>query len=178
MSFDMKVFAANLKQFRSQKAITQQALAEKLMVSPQAISKWECAQAVPEVDKLCVLAEALGISTDQLLKRQGANDRVFIGVDGGGTKTEFILFGEDGTLRKRLVLEGSNPNVHGIDNSLRVFREGLGSLLEKDMHLAGLHIGCAGFPTGNYGNTVKAALQERYPQAKTEYRLPLNAFAQ
>ena len=166
MSFDVKVFAANLKQFRSQKAVTQQALAEKLMVSPQAISKWECAQAVPEVDKLCALADALGVSTDQLLKGQSANDRVFIGVDGGGTKTEFILFGEDGTLRKRLVAEGSNPNVHGIDNSLRVFREGLGSLLEKGMHLAGLHIGCAGFPTGNYGNTVKAALQERYPQAK------------
>lgn len=166
MAFDMKVFAVNLKQFRTQKGITQQSLADKLMVSPQAISKWECAQAVPEVDKLCALAEALGVSTDHLLKSQPASDRVLIGVDGGGTKTEFILFGEDGALRKRLVLEGSNPNVHGIESSLRVFREGVDSLLEGKLHLAGLHIGCAGFPTGGYGEKVKAAMQERYPQAK------------
>ena len=166
MPFDMKAFATNLKQYRAKKAITQQTLAEQLLVSPQAISKWECGQAVPEVDKLCALADALEVSPDDLLKVRSDSDRVYIGVDGGGTKTEFVLFGQDGALRKRLVLEGSNPNVHGIDNSLRVFREGISSLLEKDMHLAGLHIGCAGFPTGNYGQTVKAAMQERYPQAK------------
>ena len=166
MAFDVKVFAANLKRFRTEKAITQQTLGEKLMISPQAISKWECAQAVPELDKLCTLAEVLGVSVDALVNSQPVSRRVLIGVDGGGTKTEFILFGEDGTLYKRLVLEGSNPNVHGLESSLRVFREGIDSLLEGKLHLAGLHIGCAGFPTGGYGEKVKAALQERFPKAK------------
>ena len=166
MSFDANVLAKNLKKYRVAKNITQQALAERLGVSPQSVSKWECAQAVPELAKLCDLAEILDVALEMLLKTHPAYGRVLVGVDGGSTKTEFILFREDGTLLKRAVLPGSNPNLHGLENSLSIFQQGLDSLLETGMELAGLYIGCAGFLSGGYGEKARQTLQKKYPRAR------------
>lgn len=166
MSFDANVLAKNLKKYRIAKNITQQDLAERLGVSPQSVSKWECAQAVPELAKLCDLAEILDVALEMLLKTHPAYGRVLVGVDGGSTKTEFILFREDGTLLKRTVLPGSNPNLHGLENSLSIFQQGLDSLLETGMELAGLYIGCAGFLSGGYGEKARQTLQKKYPRAR------------
>lgn len=166
MSFDANILAKNLKKYRVAKSITQQALAERLGVSPQSVSKWECGQAVPELAKLCDLAEILDVALEMLLKTHPAYGRVLVGVDGGSTKTEFILFREDGTLLKRTVLPGSNPNLHGLENSLSIFQQGLDSLLETGMELAGLYIGCAGFLSGGYGEKARQTLQKKYPRAR------------
>lgn len=166
MSFDVNILAKNLKKYRIAKSSTQQALAEQLSVSPQSVSKWECGQSVPELDKLCALAEILDVSLEMLLRSHPAYGRVLVGVDGGSTKTEFILFREDGTLLKRTVLPGSNPNLHGLENSLSIFQQGLDSLLETGMELAGLYIGCAGFLSGGYGEKARQTLQKKYPRAQ------------
>ena len=166
MPFDVNVLAKNLKKYRTAKNITQQALAEQLSVSPQSVSKWECGQSVPELDKLCLLAEILEVSIEMLLRSHPTYGRVLVGVDGGSTKTEFILFREDGTLLKRTVLPGSNPNLHGLENSLSIFQQGLDSLLETGMELAGLYIGCAGFLSGGYGEKALRTLQKKYPKTQ------------
>ena len=166
MPFDANVLAKNMKKYRMAKNITQQALAEQLGVSPQSVSKWECAQAVPEIAKLCAAAEILDVELEMLLHNHPAYGRVLVGVDGGSTKTEFILFREDGTLLKRAVLPGSNPNLHGLENSLSIFQQGLDSLLETGMELAGLYIGCAGFLSGGYGEKARQTLQKKYPRAR------------
>lgn len=51
---------------RSGLGLSQGALAEKLKVSRQAVSKWENDSAAPELEKLAVLAEVLGVTLDQL----------------------------------------------------------------------------------------------------------------
>lgn len=51
-------FCDNLKNIRKQKKISQENLAEKLGVSRQSVSKWECGEAYPTMDniiKLCTL---------------------------------------------------------------------------------------------------------------------------
>lgn len=53
--------------YRKKAGLSQDALAEKLGVSRQAISKWETAESVPETGKLAALASALGITVDWLL---------------------------------------------------------------------------------------------------------------
>ena len=68
MAFEMGVLARNLKKYRAEKNLTQQALAERLNVSPQSVSKWECGQSVPEIDKLCSVAEILEVSLDALVE--------------------------------------------------------------------------------------------------------------
>ena len=171
MAFDMEILAKNLKKYRAAKGITQQSLADQLCVSAQSVSKWECAQSVPELDKLCAAADILNVSLEALLDYRPADSRVLIGVDGGGSKTEFVLFRENGVLVKHIVLEGANPNFRGLEGSLAVFREGLSILLEPGMVLAGLFIGCAGFLSGGYGQKVKEALQKQPLRCDEHHRL-------
>ena len=61
-------FSEKTSALRKQKGWSQEELAEKLMVTRQAVSKWESAQSMPDLDKLVQLSEALGVSTDYLLK--------------------------------------------------------------------------------------------------------------
>ncbi len=52
---------------RREKALTQEELAEKLGVSPQAISKWENDQTCPDISLLPLLANLFDITVDELL---------------------------------------------------------------------------------------------------------------
>ena len=52
---------------RKKAGLSQEALAEKLGVSRQAVSKWETGDAVPELSKLVLLAKAFDVTTDWLL---------------------------------------------------------------------------------------------------------------
>ena len=64
--------ADRLVELRKQNKLSQEALAEKLGLSRQSISKWERAEASPDTDNLIALAELYGITLDQLL----GNDEV------------------------------------------------------------------------------------------------------
>lgn len=52
---------------RREKELKQDELAEKLGVSPQAVSKWENDQTCPDISILPLLAQILGVSVDELL---------------------------------------------------------------------------------------------------------------
>ena len=60
-------FGQRLKTIRKDAQLTQAELAEKLMVSVQAISKWECDNAMPDISQIVPLAAILGVTTDCLL---------------------------------------------------------------------------------------------------------------
>lgn len=55
---------------RKKAGLSQEALAEIIGVSRQAISKWESAETVPEVGKLMLLAKAFYVTTDWLLSEE------------------------------------------------------------------------------------------------------------
>lgn len=57
----------NIKTYRKNKGLTQEELADLLNVTPQAVSKWESENGLPDVSMIIPLAQALGISTDALL---------------------------------------------------------------------------------------------------------------
>ena len=63
-------FAKNLKQLRNEKQLSQEALAEILDVSRQAVSKWEQGIGYPEVEKLLLLSNKLHISLDSLMETE------------------------------------------------------------------------------------------------------------
>ena len=56
-----------IAELRRQKELKQDDLAEKLNVSPQAVSKWENDQTCPDISLLPDLAKILGVSVDELL---------------------------------------------------------------------------------------------------------------
>lgn len=55
---------------RKKAGLTQEALAEQIGVSRQAISKWETGDAVPEINKLPLLANAFHVTADWLLSEE------------------------------------------------------------------------------------------------------------
>ena len=63
-------FSHQLLQARKRRGLSQLELAEQIGVSRQAVSKWETGEAAPDLVKLLALAEALGISLDQLCGRE------------------------------------------------------------------------------------------------------------
>ena len=56
-----------IQDLRRRYAMSQDALAERLEVSRQAVSKWERDEAVPETEKIIRIAQVFGVSTDYLL---------------------------------------------------------------------------------------------------------------
>jgi len=72
----MKSLADKLIQLRKQHGWSQEELAEKLSVSRQAVSKWESAQAVPDIANLLQLSTLFGVTTDYLLKDEGQANNV------------------------------------------------------------------------------------------------------
>lgn len=55
---------------RRKAGLSQEALAEELGVSRQAVSKWETGDAVPEIGKLLALAKTFDVTTDWLLSEE------------------------------------------------------------------------------------------------------------
>ena len=53
--------------FRKQARLSQESLAEQLNVSRQAVSKWECGEALPDTENLIALAKLYNLSLDELI---------------------------------------------------------------------------------------------------------------
>ncbi len=63
----MSKVSKNLKKIRTEKKLTQDALAEKLHVTRQAISNWENDKTKPDIESLEMLAEVLEVDIEELI---------------------------------------------------------------------------------------------------------------
>lgn len=54
-------------ELRKKKQVSQEELANNLNVSRQAVSKWESNQTLPDLDKVAMMSEFFGVSTDYIL---------------------------------------------------------------------------------------------------------------
>ncbi len=160
----------NIRKYRKKLKLSQKSLAELLFLTPQTISKWEKGLSEPRIQDLCRLSQILGVSTDELLDNK-MSDRIvsaMIAVDGGGTKTEFVLFDKNGNIFNHTVLEGSNPNLKGVEHSVNVIKNGIDFLLaDKIIDVEGIFIGIAGgFAGGKSNIKITKHLKELYPYTK------------
>ncbi len=117
-------FAANLRAARKKMSLTQKELAKRIGYSEKAISKWECGGAIPPVMELMRLASALQTTIDALLKEE-AEITYFLGIDGGGTKTAFLLENAEGAEIASTTLGSTNPNDVGFDACFRTLEQGI-----------------------------------------------------
>ena len=62
------ILADKIMKLRKKNGWSQEELAEKMEVSRQAVSKWEGAQTVPDINRLLQLSELFGVTLDYLLK--------------------------------------------------------------------------------------------------------------
>ena len=62
------ILADKIIRLRKRNGWSQEELAEKMNVSRQAVSKWESAQTIPDLEKILLLSSLFGVTTDYLLK--------------------------------------------------------------------------------------------------------------
>ena len=80
--------AEKITTLRKQKGLSQEALAEHLNISRQAVSRWEMGTALPDATNLLQLSKLFGVSTDYLLNDDYTSDQDIPAVK---NQKEFIL---------------------------------------------------------------------------------------
>lgn len=60
--------ADRIQYLRKSKGISQEELADKVGVSRQAVSKWENEQSTPDLEKIIIMSDFFGVTTDYILK--------------------------------------------------------------------------------------------------------------
>lgn len=84
----------------------------------------------------------------------------YLGIDGGGTKTEFCLADSSGQVLSRTVLGASNPVDIGMENTISVLKEGIFAVLPQKMRQeTSVFAGVAGVLGGDYKEMITAFLQ-------------------
>ncbi len=161
------VLSNNIRHYRKKAGITQQELAERLYIVPQTVSKWESGISEPDAEKLCAISDIFKVSLDTLLRSESADSKkAFLAIDGGGTKTYFLLFTEEGEVLDKLILSGSNPNAYGIEQTKSVLSEGI-DLLGREADIVGIFAGISGASAGNNRQELHEFLKKRYPYVKS-----------
>lgn len=138
----MNIEIANrLVTLRKNNNLSQEALAEKLGISRQAVSKWERAEASPDTDNLIMLARLYGVSLDELLKTEEEiptpEIREADGEDvpsGSGTEEEKRKDRQSGSETEEAEAEEKPEYVH----------VGLGGVHVKDKDGSEVHVGWDG----------------------------------
>ena len=65
-----EIIAKNLVELRKSRKFTQQELASRLNYSDKAISRWEHAETLPDIETLCKICDIYGVKFEYLLQRE------------------------------------------------------------------------------------------------------------
>ena len=149
-----KIFSENLKFRRKAAGLTQKQLAEKLGYTEKSVSKWESGESVTPSVVLPKLSTLLRVSIDELLSDK-AETAYYLGVDGGGTKTEFLLCDKNRKVVSRIILGGCNPVDIGLEKCLQILKDGIEQVLDGiDPSMVSAFVGIAGGITGDYKQRI------------------------
>ena len=154
-----KLFAARLRERRQRLDMTQRELADILGYSEKTVSKWESGTAIAPSAVLPMLATVLKTDVNYFLL--GGESCYYLGIDGGGTKTEFALSDEGGRIVRNITLEGSNPVDVGFTKAREILTRGISEIL-GDISTSTVYCfaGIAGGITGTNKERIRALLSE------------------
>ena len=161
---DIHKIGNRIKELRKKHGLTQQDFAHELHVSFQAVSNWERGIAPPELENLVHIANRFGVLIDDLI--HPSSDNLLLGIDGGGTKTEFVVTTLDGHVINRFITKGSNPNDIGVQNALKIICDGISKALVDSPSISTVFGGVAGISTGDHLRQMTQYLKEKFPSLK------------
>ena len=154
------IVAQNMRTRRHALGLTQSELGSMIGYSEKSVSKWESAQALPPSAILPQLALCLRTTIDELMAEQ-AKIQYYLGIDGGGTKTEFVLTDTDGRVLERVILGGSNPTDVGMKVTCEVLDSGIRRACRKmPLHQISVFAGLAGGISGNNRKEIRSFLDD------------------
>ena len=154
-----KSFSVNVRRLRKKLNITQKSLADAIGYSEKTVSKWETEGSVPSIEALFRVANIFRVSIVELFKCDEAI--YYLGIDGGGTKTELALSDFEGNIVCRLFMDGCNPNTVGIEQAKRIIEDSIIQVC-KDVPLSSIvvYAGIAGCASGSYADEIKTMLEK------------------
>lgn len=161
---NLSLIGSRIRELRQQKGLTQSEFAKILSVSFQAVSSWERGVTPPDIENLMNIASYFGVLVDTLLSP--VNEDLYLGVDGGGTKTEFAVISSAGCVLKRVLMPGCNPNDIGLEKTEDIIISGINNVLLEYPSVKSIFCGISGISTGNYSEKLHVTLKKIYPQAK------------
>jgi transcriptional regulator with XRE-family HTH domain len=116
--FDAVEIGRRISRLRKERDMTQPALADVMGVSFQAVSNWERGVSMPDIGKLPELAQALGVSVDELLGGGRGGELIRSVIDGSEetfVKNERITLSEAGEAAPLLKPKQVTRIVRAID---------------------------------------------------------------
>jgi transcriptional regulator with XRE-family HTH domain len=72
----MQKFGEKVKKLREENGMTQQTMADRLYVTRQAVSRWECGARYPDLQTAKKIAQILGVSLDELLSGEELKENI------------------------------------------------------------------------------------------------------
>ena len=87
---DQRIFGEKLRNHRKKLGMTQEEVAERVGVSPQAISKWEAGDCLPDCFNLKAVSDVYKISADVLLETESSGDLDAVASKIEQLATEFV----------------------------------------------------------------------------------------
>jgi N-acetylglucosamine kinase-like BadF-type ATPase len=154
-----KSFSVNVRRLRKKLNITQKSLADAIGYSEKTVSKWETEGSIPSIDALFRIANIFRVGLEELFR---CDESVYyLGIDGGGTKTELALSDPEGKIVSRLFMDGCNPNTVGIERTKRIIEDGIIQAC-KDVPLSSVvvYAGIAGCASEIYADEIKTMLEK------------------
>lgn len=158
---DMRAIGKRIREERKRRGLTQGEFAAAVNVSFQAVSNWERGIAPPDLENLIRIADFFAVPIDELLR--GGDEEIFLGIDGGGTKTELVAVSAAGFVKKRIVKDGCNPNDVGYQRMLLLLCEGISEMLTEFKTVKSIYCGIAGITVGNHKKCLYADIKQKYP---------------
>lgn len=165
---DLKLIGSRIRELRQEKKLTQSEFAEILGVSFQAVSSWERGIAPPELENLIRIATFFEVLVDDLLRPRA--ESLYLGIDGGGTKTEFTVVFSDGRIISGMKKKGCNPNDVGFMGLKDIIAGGIHDICKEFPSLKSVFCGIAGITLGNYADRLRSELKMRFPNLKIEIK--------
>jgi len=86
--------------------------------------------------------------------------KYYLGIDGGGTKTEFVLLNEKLEFVSRIIAGKSNPNDIGIDALVSLLKENINKITPKDVEVLDVSMGLSGIAYSGFQEIVTNELKK------------------
>lgn len=87
--------------------------------------------------------------------------KYIVGIDGGGTKTDFVACDVSGNLVNRIIVGPSNPVDLGIDSAIHVLLNGLEALVPDVREIRSIFAGISGGTSGKCQELLNKGLKEK-----------------
>ena len=112
---DLHVFAQNVQLHRKDKGWSQEELAHHLNVTRQAVSRWENAQSVPDIDVLLAMSDLFSVTVNDLMEKPHGrgirNIEELGGVDEGIVRSVILAMKQEQVL---IAAKGVSPEVQNL----------------------------------------------------------------